>query len=154
MRSYQVHRPRNYDLDNARYPVLLVLDGLEHFQHVSATVDLLSSAGKIPKMLVVGIPNNNNSRYRDLSNIPAAPGASGLLKFITEELAPKIDRDYRTRPYRILVGWSSAGSTRSIRCSMRHRLSAATSEVEPALEGKREFPMPSLPSSTTPRIRI
>ena len=49
MRSYQVHRPRNYDLDNGRYPVLLVLDGLEHFQHVSATVDLLSSAGKIPK---------------------------------------------------------------------------------------------------------
>jgi len=140
MRSYQVHRPRNYDLDNGRYPVLLVLDGLEHFQHVSATVDLLSSAGKIPKMLVVGIPNNNNSRYRDLSNIPAAPGASGLLKFITEELAPKIDRDYRTRPYRILVGWSSAGQYTLY--SMLHAPQAFRGyiAIEPAFEGKREFP--------------
>jgi len=140
MRSYQVHRPRNYDLDNGRYPVLLVLDGLEHFQHVSATVDLLSNAGKIPRMLVVGIPNNSNSRYRDLSNIPAAPGASGLLKFITEELAPKIDRDYRTRPYRILVGWSSAGQYTLY--SMLHAPQAFRGyiAIEPAFEGKREFP--------------
>jgi predicted alpha/beta superfamily hydrolase len=140
MRSYQVHRPRNYDLDNDRYPVLLVLDGLEHFQHASATVDLLSSAGKIPKMLVVGIPNTNNSRYRDLLNIPAEPGASGLLKFITEELAPKIDRDYRTRPYRILVGWSSAGQYTLY--SMLHAPQAFRGyiAIEPAFEGKREFP--------------
>ena len=140
MRSYQVHRPRNYDLDNGRYPVLLVLDGLEHFQHVSATVDLLSNAGKIPRMLVVGIPNNSNSRYRDLSNIPAEPGASGLLKFITEELAPKIDRDYRTRPYRILVGWSSAGQYTLY--SMLHAPQAFRGyiAISPAFEGKREFP--------------
>ena len=139
MRSYQVHRPHDYDLDKGRYPVLLVLDGLEHFQHVSATVDLLEP-GKIPQMLVVGIPNNNNSRYRDLSNIPAAPGASGLLKFITEELAPKIDRDYRTRPYRILVGWSSAGQYTLY--SMLHAPQAFRGyiAIEPAFEGKREFP--------------
>src|SRR5262245_23436329 len=140
MRSYQVHRPRNYDLGNARYPVLLVLDGLEHFQHVSATVDLLSSAGKIPQMLVVGIPNTSNSRYRDLSNMPVEPGASGLLKFITEELAPRIDRDYRTRPYRILVGWSSAGQYTLY--SMLHAPQAFRGYIviSPAFEGKREFP--------------
>src|SRR5262245_15953803 len=140
MRSYQVHRPRNYDLGNARYPVLLVLDGLEHFQHASATVDLLSNAGKIPQMLVVGIPNTSNSRYRDLSNMPAAPGASGLLKFITEELTPRIDRDCRTRPYRILVGWSSAGQYTLY--SMLHAPQAFRGyiAIEPAFEGKREFP--------------
>jgi tetratricopeptide (TPR) repeat protein len=82
------------------------LDGNEHFQHVSTTVDLLARAGRIPPMLVVGIPNTD--RYGDMDST-AAPGASPFLKFITDELVPKIDRDYRTHPYRILVGWSSAG---------------------------------------------
>jgi hypothetical protein len=107
MRSYLVHRPPNYDISNARYPVLIVLDGNEHFQHASATVDFLAGAGRIPPMLVVGIPNAD--RRRDLSSYSDAPGPSALLKFITDELVPKIDRDYRTRPYRLLMGWSSAG---------------------------------------------
>ncbi len=106
VRNYQVHRPPGYDISNARYPVLIVLDGDEHFQHVSATVDFLSAAGKIPAMLVIGIPNTN--RFEDM-NSAAAPGSSPFLTFITDELVPTIDRDYRTRPYRILVGWSSAG---------------------------------------------
>ncbi len=106
VRSYQVHRPANYDISNARYPVLIVLDGNEHFQHVSATVDFLSAAGKIPAMLVIGIPNNDRSR--DLQS-STPPSSSSLLKFNTDELVPKIDRDYRTREYRILAGWSSAG---------------------------------------------
>jgi len=105
-RSFQVHRPGDYDVSNARYPVVIVLDGEEHFQHVSTTVDLLSVAGRIPQMLVVGIPNVD--RYRDMDST-AAPGSSAFLKFITDELVPKIDRDYRTGSYRILVGHSDAG---------------------------------------------
>jgi predicted alpha/beta superfamily hydrolase len=107
MRTYQVHRPAGYDLSNARYPVLVVLDGNEHFEHVSTTVDFLASAAKVPAMIVVGVPNKD--RFRDLSSYRTPPGASPLLDFITAELIPKIDRDYRTRPYRILIGWSSAG---------------------------------------------
>jgi predicted alpha/beta superfamily hydrolase len=105
-RSYQVHRPPDYDISAARYPVLVVLDGESNFQLVSATVDLLASAGRIPAMLVVGIPNTD--RYRDMDS-SAAPGSSTFLEFITDELVPTIDRDYRTSPYRILVGHSGAG---------------------------------------------
>lgn len=107
-RSYQVHRPAGYDLSVARYPVLYVTDGNEHFQHVSATVDFLAAAGKIPPMIVVGIPNTN--RYRDLLGYASAPGKpSPLLQFITSELAPRIDAEYRTLPYRMLTGWSDGG---------------------------------------------
>ena len=106
VRTYLVHRPADYDFSNARYPVVIVLDGNEHFRHVSATVDLLADSGKIPAMLVVGIPNTD--RYRNMDST-AAPGSSPFLTFITDELVPTIDRDYRTHPYRILVGWSSAG---------------------------------------------
>jgi hypothetical protein len=106
MRSYQVHRPPNYDTEDARYPVLIVLDGEWHFQHVSTTVDFLADAGQIPAMLVVGIPNTD--RYRDMDSA-AAPGSSQFLTFITGELIPQIDRDYRTQPHRTLVGHSGAG---------------------------------------------
>lgn len=106
MRSYQVHRPPNYDIENARYPVLIVLDGEWHFQHVSTTVDFLADAGQIPAMLVIGIPNTD--RYRDMDSA-AAPGSSKFLTFITDEVIPKIDRDYRTHRHRTLVGHSGAG---------------------------------------------
>lgn len=105
-RAYLVHRPASYDISNTPYPVLVVLDGEAHFQHVSATVDFLAAAGKIPPMLVVGIPNVD--RFRDLDST-AAPGSSPFLKFVRDELLPKIDRDYRTRPYRILAAHSYAG---------------------------------------------
>lgn len=104
-RSYQVHLPAEYGNDDARYPVLIVLDGEEQFQHVSATVDFLAAAGKIPATIVIGIPNTD--RVRDMDST-AAPGSSAFLSFISGELVPKIDRDYRTYPYRILVGHSDA----------------------------------------------
>jgi enterochelin esterase-like enzyme len=106
-RTYLVHRPPDCDISTARYPVIYVTDGNEHFRHVSATVDFLTAAGKIPPMLVVGIPNV--VRGRDLLGYTRAAGPSRLLKFITHELALKIEHDYRTQPYRILTGWSDGG---------------------------------------------
>jgi len=108
-RTYLVHRPAGYDISNARYPVLIVTDGNEHFQHVSTTVDFMAAAGEIPPMIVVGIPNTD--RYRDLLAYAYAktPGPSPLLKFITDELVPRIDAEYRTHPYRMLMGWSDGG---------------------------------------------
>jgi predicted alpha/beta superfamily hydrolase len=104
-RAYQVSLPANYSIGDARYPVLIVLDGEEHFQHVSATVDFLAAAGKIPAMIVVGVPNTD--RVRDMDSA-AASGSSTFLTFVRDELIPKIDHDYRTHPYRILVGHSDA----------------------------------------------
>lgn len=137
MRSYQVHRPTDYDISNASYPVLIVLDGNEHFGHVSSTTDFLSAAGKIPEILVIGIPNTN--RFRDMGS-SGAPGSSRLLKFITDELVPRIDRDYRTRPYRILMGWSSAGLYTLY--SMIHAPEAfrAYIAIAPAFGDNRELP--------------
>jgi predicted alpha/beta superfamily hydrolase len=106
-RGYFVHRPESYDLGTARYPLLIVLDEW-NFQHASTTVDFLADENLIPAMLVVGIPNTD--RARDL--IPQSPpekGAENFLKFITTELIPKLDRDFRTQPYRILVGHSNGG---------------------------------------------
>ncbi|MGC1459638.1 MAG: alpha/beta hydrolase-fold protein [Steroidobacteraceae bacterium] len=106
-RSYFVHRPADYDLSNARYPLLVVLDAESDFQHTSTTADLLAGAGLIPSLLIVGIPNTN--RNRDLIPFTPRSGTANFLKFITTELIPKLDRDFRTQPYRILVAHSNGG---------------------------------------------
>jgi len=115
-RRYQVHRPANYDSGNDRYPVLIVLDGEEDFAHASTTVDALAAADKIPPMIVVGIPNTNRGRDLVPHGKPppgVAPSGHGgpekFIQFIASELIPKIDHDYRTRPYRVLVGHSDGG---------------------------------------------
>jgi predicted alpha/beta superfamily hydrolase len=106
-RSYFVHRPSDYDLSSARYPLMIVLDGEGDFLHASTTANLLADAGLIPSMLVVGIPNTD--RNRDLIPFTPRSGTENFLKFITTELIPKLDQDFRTLPYRILVAHSNGG---------------------------------------------
>ena len=136
VRIYQVHRPANYDISAARYPVLIVLDGNEHFQHVSTTVDFLAAAGRIPAMLVIGIPNTD--RDRDLDS--AAPGSSTFLTFITDELIPTIDREYRTRPHRTLAGWSGAGLYTLYSMINAPEVFRAYIAIAPAFGDNRELP--------------
>ena len=107
MRSYFVHLPEDYDLSNDRYPLLIVLDGAGDFQHASTTADPLADAGRIPHMLVVGIPNT--LRNRDMIPFAAGSGSENFLKFLTTELIPKLDHDFRTQPHRVLVGHSFGG---------------------------------------------
>ncbi len=117
-RSFFVHRPAGYELSTTRYPVLVVLDGESDFQLASTTADLLADSGRMPPMLVVGIPNTH--RNRDLipptrggggssAAASTADGANRFLGFLTRELLPRIDVEYRTLPYRILVGHSNGG---------------------------------------------
>lgn len=117
-RTYLVHKPTGYDFTDERYPVIVLLDGEANIQHVSATADFLANNGRAMKMLVVGIENID--RQRDFTppitsaNTHDRPegkigGAAPFLSFIAEELLPRIDRTYRTRPSRILIGHSFGG---------------------------------------------
>jgi predicted alpha/beta superfamily hydrolase len=99
--------------------VLVLLDAENNFAYTSAAVHLLSANDRVPAMIVVGI--NNTDRRRDMTpSKPAssfgdtpwtgsAGGADKFLSFIADELLPTIDRNYRTRPYRVLVGGSLGG---------------------------------------------
>jgi predicted alpha/beta superfamily hydrolase len=118
-RTYVVHTPDYYEKSRDAYPVLVLLDAENSFAHTSAAVHLLSANGRIPAMIVVGI--NNTDRTRDMTpSKPAtgfgdrpwtgsAGGADKFLAFIADELLPTIDRTYRTRPYRVLIGHSLGG---------------------------------------------
>lgn len=118
-RTYVIHTPDSYKSGKDAYPVLVLLDAENNFAYTSAAVHLLSANGRIPPMIVVGI--SNTDRRRDMTpSKPAtgfggtpwtgsAGGADKFLAFIADELLPTIDRNYRTRPYRVLIGHSLGG---------------------------------------------
>jgi hypothetical protein len=108
-----------------RYPVLYLLDGDAHFLSATGVVQFMGSGpngnSQIPELIVVAMPNTN--RTRDLTPthstfgflgkeeawVKASGGGDRFLRFIRDELFPKIDSTYRTLPYRILVGHSFGG---------------------------------------------
>ena len=117
-RTYVVHKPRDYDFSSDAYPLVILTDGDANIHHVTATTDFLANAGRAQPMLVVGI--DNTDRQRDLTppflSSPRERGPEGeiggaqkFLSFIADELIPHIDRSYRTRPTRILIGHSYGG---------------------------------------------
>ena len=115
-RTYVVQTPDYYKKRMEAYPVLVLLDAENSFAYASAAVHLLSADERIPAMIVVGI--NNTNRFRDMTppnpagGMPSTRevgGADKFLSFIADELLPTVDRNYRTRPYRVLIGHSRAG---------------------------------------------
>ncbi len=114
--------PVGYHDNQAEYPVLYVLDGLQNIKHTVGTVELLTESGLIPPIIVVGIESLDRNRDftpskagKDLqgstgnSGIPQSGGAPKFLEFLSEELIPFVDNNYRTHPYRILEGHSFGG---------------------------------------------
>jgi predicted alpha/beta superfamily hydrolase len=118
-RSYVIYTPDSYKSGKDAYPVLVLQDAENNFAHTRAAVHFLSGNGRIPAMIVVGI--NNTDRARDMTPTKPATGfgdmpwrggvggADKFLSFIADELLPTIDRNYRTRPYRVLIGHSLGG---------------------------------------------
>jgi len=107
-RTLLVHLPRNYNGNDNRYPVVYMLYGnhvTTYFAEAVSVLDNLGPTGRIPDCLLVGIMNTD--RYRDL--LPETPegkatGIGNFTRFITEELFPFIENNYRTKDFRILIG--------------------------------------------------
>lgn len=121
-RTVVVALPERYEGSTDRYPVLYVLDGEWHFPHAAALVRFLSEVRHNPKppvppMIVVGIENVDRNRDFTPTHLESdrgmgfpTSGESGrFLEFLESELIPLVETDYRTRPYRLLAGWSFGG---------------------------------------------
>jgi hypothetical protein len=108
-REITIQLPRDYNLDEEkRYPVFIVFDGDYLFKIVSGNVDYMSFWGDIPEAIVVGI-NQIDSRYNDTSivdNINFTPISSTakFFEFVSQELIPYINKNYRTTNFRVAVG--------------------------------------------------
>lgn len=110
-RPYWVHAPAAGP--GERLPVIVLMDGDEHFLRVIGLVDFLAARGRMPRAVIVGVPNT--VRLRDLSPatrdtmIRRAGGADRMMDFLSGELLPEIDRRFSTTRFRVLVGNSLGG---------------------------------------------
>lgn len=131
-RTLWINFPTSYDDPNfgpQKYPVFYVLDGKSNFLPLAGLVNFMGGREsvnyQIPEAIVVGIDTTN--RLRDLTpnasnkspdgKVPINPvsnesgGGELFFEFLTKELIPKIEADYRTLPYRVYVGHSLGGLT-------------------------------------------
>ncbi|HZF39466.1 MAG TPA: alpha/beta hydrolase-fold protein, partial [Blastocatellia bacterium] len=116
-----VRTPPGYERDGQRYPALYLTDGDAHLGHTASTIEFLARNGRMPEMIVVAITNTDRTRDLTPTNasmprpgggemqFPTSGGADRFLKFIETELIPKIEKDYRTQPYRVFAGHSFGG---------------------------------------------
>ena len=98
-----VFLPSGYEETQAKYPVVF------SFRHHEFTSGILSWYW--PPMILVDF-SNMNYEYFSLypkENRPGTGNAEKVLQFIKDELVPFIDSNFRTLPYRILMGGSSGG---------------------------------------------
>jgi hypothetical protein len=110
-REVWIHLPSGYGQSEKEYPVLYVLDAEWIFDFAASSVDFLSGeiAGRMPEMIVVGIPNTN--RVRDLTvSFDTTAAYMDFMRFIESELIPFVDSTYRTNSHRVLYGWSSGSN--------------------------------------------
>jgi len=108
-----VHLPRDYEDTQLSYPVLCLLyaDIYNYYLDAASIAEKLGSTGEIPPVIIVGVANTN--RYRDLLPVKIrgrndSGGADNFLRFIEEELIPYVDKNYRTKNFRILAGPQAA----------------------------------------------
>jgi len=118
VREFTVRLPAAYTRDRTRrFPVVYVLDGPPLDQQTATAAAQVAGAGGVPDLIVVGIPNmQRGGRARDFlppflsfprrDGSPFTGGADRFLRFLRDELTPRIERDYRTARPRLLVGHS------------------------------------------------
>tara|TARA_R110002072_G_scaffold261323_4_gene420105 strand:+ start:713 stop:1906 length:1194 start_codon:yes stop_codon:yes gene_type:complete len=124
-RTYTVGLPKSYHTNLKKYPILVLLDGDEHFQGVSGIVDQMNQGrnhGHIPEMIIVAIGNTDRTRdftptnsiiFLDGVEKPqyqsTSGGSAAFLEFLEKELLVVIEKKYRTNSYKTLIGHSYGG---------------------------------------------
>lgn len=116
-REINIHIPQSYEEGEDNYPVIYALDGEYTKLILNGTVDYYNFWDKTPECIVVSInqnyadsAKNNFKRWDDCSY----SWKTGLINekgqkfkdFITQELIPYIDAEYRTTKFRTIVGHS------------------------------------------------
>lgn len=113
--NINVNLPFGYTNSEKSYPVLYTLDGNVTFGMVSDITKLISFEKPHSAVIVVGISYASyndwiSKRGRDfMPNFQSTEDIDNYLTFITEELIPKVSKDFRVKPNEnIIYGHSSA----------------------------------------------
>ncbi|ABE55367.1 putative esterase [Shewanella denitrificans OS217] len=119
-REFQILLPENYHSNlGATYPVIYLMDGDYILHGVSGMLDFMANKAQlIPDVILVAIADKGTDKYRQYMT-PAgltAPfkeeddgKAEKFLTFLTKEVKPYVNSNYRTANNAILVGHSMGG---------------------------------------------
>ncbi len=92
-RSLRILKPQGYELSvSTTYPVLFVVDGEADLTQAAGVASALASKDEAPGMIVVHTP------------APAATQRANFARFLTDELVPMMEREYRLAPLTLVVG--------------------------------------------------
>ncbi len=107
-KSIVVTLPVNYQFAKQKYPVIYVLDGqVRNFVDLAVAASAYDVLGDIrdfaiPPHIVVAVQHED--RGLDMGR-----SADAFAKYLTTELAPFIEKEFRASPQRILIGHSLGG---------------------------------------------
>ncbi|MFT3710043.1 MAG: alpha/beta hydrolase-fold protein [Archangium sp.] len=112
-RTWRVRLPAGYEVSGEKYPVLYLLDGQTHFEHVAGSAGYLMDQGEIPQMIIVALDSTVRVRDFTPTDWPQAwiggGGAAKFREFLSREFIPEIEKTLRTDGYRVLAGHSASG---------------------------------------------
>lgn len=101
------------------YPVLFVLDGGmdEDFLHIVGLVNYLSTYQRMPETIVIGVVNVDRKRDfttpsdnpEDRAEVPQHGGSERFIRFLSNELMPWVQQNFRINDERTLLGQSLGG---------------------------------------------
>ena len=113
-RRYMVSLPERYHVNQRHYPSLYIIDADFQFQHVSSITKHLTRMGKLPPIIVIGIANQGDADYLRNTTWPDGKdegfgGAAQFHTYLTQELLPTINAQFRTDNRKALAGYSLGG---------------------------------------------
>jgi len=141
-RNIIVYTPFNYDRRSDNFPVMYLLDGEAHFHHSSGIVEFMSSVGIMPEMIVVAVTNVNRTRDFSPTHVndrPSTGGAEKFMSFLSDELVPYVEKNFRTHSYKILTGHSFGGEFAAYALLNRPEVFDAYIAISPYLMYDNDF---------------
>ncbi|MFK2818586.1 alpha/beta hydrolase-fold protein [Flavobacteriaceae sp. LMIT009] len=104
-RQIQVYLPLGYNNSNVRYPVLYLLDGQRFFLYAVSLSQSFKQFQLTPEFIVVGIHTDYPERFQQLGE-----GKSDFIEFISNEVKPYIENNFRTNSENLFFGWEFGAS--------------------------------------------
>ncbi len=156
LRTLHINVPPNYRVAKQRYQVTYVLDGqVKPFFDLAVAAAGYSLTGDprdfaMPPQIIVGIEQNN--RGEDL-----ARNDERFTRYVVEEVIPYIEREYRTLPYRTLIGHSLAGRFALLTLCRAPTIFPAIIAISPSVSDSSTFDTvqrcAQAQFASTPRVR-
>jgi len=107
-RNITIFLPKDYQKDSvSNYPLTVVLDSEKLNAFYKSNADFFAKNDLAPKQIIVGI-NISKTKYKDIGfikeNSQLTKSSESFKFFISDELIPYLEDNYRTSPFLTIVG--------------------------------------------------